>query len=59
MGITADEDYDAYYTVSYSAKDTYIQWNRETKAGRIRDESLFGDDSWHCWDSALMNTDCL
>ncbi len=58
FGITEDTDYDAYYTILYSQKDTYIKWNRDTKEGRVKDEVNFGNADWHCWNELLQDVDC-
>ena len=36
-----------------------IQWNEDAKDGRVRHPFNFGDDQWHCWDSNLMDVECL
>lgn len=58
FGIVDDDVYDACYTISYSQKDTYIEWNRTTKAGRVKNEVDFGDLDWHCWNELLQDVDC-
>jgi len=45
------EVYDAAYTISLAAGTTQIEWNIETKEGRVKDPVKFGDSNWHCWDS--------
>lgn len=37
---------------------TYIEWNRTTLEGHIRDFNHFKDDNWHCWDSQHKNSVC-
>jgi hypothetical protein len=37
---------------------TYIDWSSTTGEGRVKDLNHFGDDNWHCWDSARMNVTC-
>jgi hypothetical protein len=43
--------YDAAYTVDWSEGMTEIEWNVESKEGRVKDEARFQDTEWHCWDS--------
>jgi hypothetical protein len=37
---------------------TYIEWSSTTGEGRVKDLNHFGDDEWHCWDSAQINVTC-
>jgi hypothetical protein len=53
-----DQEYDAAFTISFKSGTSVIEWNRETRAGRIMNSSIFGDDQWHCWNSNLQNIDC-
>lgn len=59
-GITADTTYDLFYDIYGKGLDnlTKIQWNYETKAGRIQDEHYYSDTDWHCWDENLDDIDC-
>lgn len=52
------KDYDASYTISLSSGETLIEWNQETKAGRITSPERFGNDLWYCWDANLQNIAC-
>ncbi|MFK7904177.1 MAG: hypothetical protein AB8B69_03585 [Chitinophagales bacterium] len=60
-GITENNAaYDAFYTI-YHTDDNFqvdIEWNRNTKEGRIRNANFFSDDSWYCWSSSFQNVDC-
>jgi len=58
FGIVDDVDYDAYYTISHSQKDTYIKWNTTSKTGRVKGEVNFGDANWHCWNELFQDVDC-
>ncbi len=58
MGIRPDEVYDAYYSVSLSTGMTDIEWDRDTKAGRIKDADYYGDSLWHCWNDLLEDIVC-
>ncbi len=35
-----------------------IQWNNQTKIGRIKSVKYFGDEAWHCWDENLQDCQC-
>jgi hypothetical protein len=52
--------YDAYVELGSAATSnvTRIEWNRASKAGRVRDAAHFGDSNWHCWDGSLNNLAC-
>ncbi len=58
FGITEATDYNAYYTISFSAKDTYIKWNIDSKEGRVKDETNFTDSDWHCWNELFQDVEC-
>ncbi|MCP4580312.1 MAG: hypothetical protein GY839_01745 [candidate division Zixibacteria bacterium] len=59
-GITEETPYDAFYDIFNAAEDrnTDIEWNLETYAGHIRDETHYEDTLWHCWDETLNDVDC-
>ncbi|GAB4365404.1 MAG: hypothetical protein Kow0042_04660 [Calditrichia bacterium] len=59
-GVTTDTTFDAFYDIySKSHNNTInIQWNRISKAGRVKDPLHFGDPDWHCWDEQLLDTIC-
>jgi hypothetical protein len=52
------QEYDATYTISVKAGESVIEWNRESRAGKIMSTFIFGNDQWHCWNSNLQNIDC-
>ena len=55
-----DPSYDAYYNL-FDSQDSNlieIQWNRDTKEGRLKNPKFFGDGDFRCWDSDLENIDC-
>ncbi|MFC2115029.1 hypothetical protein ACFLTU_01040 [Bacteroidota bacterium] len=58
FGIVDDETYDAYYSISYSQKETFIEWNLSSKVGRVKDMVTFGDADWHCWNEVFLDVDC-
>lgn len=51
-------DYDAYYLISISTGVINIEWDTDTKAGRVKDPVYFEDSNWHCWNSYLLDIDC-
>jgi len=50
-----DEVFDAFYEIYNKGQDnlTNIEWSRTTKDGRVKDLAHFGDEDWHCWNTAL------
>ena len=61
FGITTENGiYNAFYNLYNKELNnlTYIQWNRTTKEGRVKDPNFFKHDAWHCWNSNLINTVC-
>ena len=59
FGITDWDVYDCFYAISHSQKATFIEWNRTTGEGRVKDEVNFGDADWHCWNELYQDIDCL
>ena len=57
-GVTGDSPYDAYYTVSTLSNTVEIEWDKTSKAGRVKDPLKFGDNDWHCWDENLVDVVC-
>jgi hypothetical protein len=59
-GTTTDDPFDAFYDIYNKGLDNHtdIEWNRSTKAGRVKDPNHFTDSEWHCWDSALDDVPC-
>lgn len=55
-----DAPYDAYADIYNKGHDnhTYIEWNRATQEGRVKDLKHFGDSDWHCWNGQHENTPC-
>ncbi len=55
--VSQNEPYNRSYTIYNKGKNetTYIEWNKSTRAGRVKDSQHFGDDNWHYWDSSLKN----
>lgn len=58
FGIDPSLDYNAWYTISLSTETIEIQWDRATKAGRVRNPDYFSDNNWHCWDAYLADIEC-
>ena len=53
-----DAAYDASYTIDLAAGVINIEWDTDTKAGRIMNPLFFEDSSWHCWNDLLQDTEC-
>ncbi|HKL66580.1 MAG TPA: hypothetical protein VJ877_01715 [Bacteroidales bacterium] len=51
-------DYNAWYTISLTSGMVEIQWDTETKAGRVKSENHFEDTNWHCWIGDLQDITC-
>lgn len=49
-----DPTYDSYFIISGAVNQTEIEWNKTTKAGRVRR----GNGEWSCWDESLQDVDC-
>lgn len=59
-GIDGENDLDAFYNI-YNAENENlieIEWDRQSKNGRVKNEVHFNDAEWHCWDTVLQDTDC-
>ena len=58
--VTGESPYDASWDIYNKGRNnhTYIEWNRETEAGRVKDSNRFGNSDWHCWGTDHKNTDC-
>ena len=52
--------YNTFYNIYNKGQDnlTSIEWDKATKAGRIKDKKHFSDELWHCWDKDYENIDC-
>ncbi|MDN3669159.1 hypothetical protein QWY93_07455 [Echinicola jeungdonensis] len=35
-----------------------VQWNKESKFGRVKSEAKYGDEMYHCWDEQLQDSEC-
>ena len=60
VGISESTDFDKYYQVFNSKEDNLlkVEFNTETKVGRVADTKRFKDDAWHCWNASLEDTVC-
>lgn len=60
VGTTTDAEFDVFYEIFNASANntTFIEWNRESRAGRVMDEGQYSDTEWHCWDDMLQNTEC-
>jgi hypothetical protein len=59
-GNDLEGDFNAWYDIYNKGLDnlTKIEWNIETKNGRVSDFDHFADDAWHCWNESLYDYDC-
>ncbi|HKK63055.1 MAG TPA: hypothetical protein VJ951_10850 [Bacteroidales bacterium] len=58
FGKDTSQVFDAFYNINRNDTLTNIQWDLQTNAGRVMNKQYFGDHSWHCWDSQLMDVKC-
>jgi len=59
-GHTGTEAFDVFYDI-FKSEDSdliNIEFNKNTKAGRVKSLQHFGDESWHCWNGANEDVDC-
>ncbi|MGB3587558.1 MAG: hypothetical protein WBA23_13510, partial [Tunicatimonas sp.] len=59
-GKSDDTTFDSFYRVYLAKEDNLmkVDYNSETKVGRVQDPARFEDNEWRCWNSELVNTDC-
>jgi hypothetical protein len=59
-GTMSGEYYDSFYTIFHKniMNSTEIEWNSQTKIGRVYDLNHFEDEYWHCWDELLEDIEC-
>jgi hypothetical protein len=59
-GKTDGSDFDSFYQVYYAKDENLmkIDYNSETKVGRVQSPGHFQDDAWRCWNSDLIDIDC-
>jgi hypothetical protein len=57
-GVTDGTPYNAYYIISTTAGTINIEWDKTTKAGRIKAPEFLEDANWHCWDENLADAVC-
>jgi len=57
-GISDNDTYDAFYDIYNAVADTWvnIEANSTTTAGRVMNETHFGDDQWLLWDGDHCDT---
>lgn len=57
--VTNESPYGSHWEIYNKGEGnyTYIEWNTETEAGRVKDTKRFGDTEWHCWGSDHKNLD--
>jgi len=59
-GLTNDPDFNAFYDVYVIESNNLseIRWNTTGYYGRVRNQTYFGDNEWHCWNNLLEDADC-
>lgn len=57
-GIVEDPDYNAFYRVVTASNEVNIEFNTDTKAGRVKSPAHYGNGNWHCWNEQFQDTDC-
>ncbi len=60
VGKSESDDFDTYYQVYNSKEENLlkVEFNTETKVGRVADAERFKDEAWHCWNASLEDTVC-
>jgi hypothetical protein len=55
-------NFDSYYVIHYfngtAFSDVNVEWNSTTHNGRVKCNTYFGDNLWHCWNNNLVNITC-
>jgi hypothetical protein len=59
-GKTNDVSFNRFYQIFNSDNNNLIDinWNYESKFGRIKDAYYFGNSNYHCWNENLDDTNC-
>lgn len=59
-GLTNNFPYNAFYDIFHQANNNHvnIEWNHQTKEGRIKDPQHFQNSLWHCWNETLDDCEC-
>ena len=57
---SVDSQYNVYLDFFDKATDnhSFIEYNKTSFSGRIKDEQYYGDTDWHCWDTERLDTNC-
>jgi len=55
-----DTTYNAHFVVYTKSNDQTVEiyWNRQTRAGRIKDPVYYEDTNWRCWDEYRQDINC-
>ncbi|MBN2683258.1 MAG: hypothetical protein JXR58_12175 [Bacteroidales bacterium] len=53
-------EFDRFYNIYNKGQDNLIEieWNSVDKHGHVKDSNKFGDNIWHCWNTALLDIIC-
>ncbi len=59
-GSLSEGSFNVFYNVYSNTADNLlkIEYNNQTKIGRVTDSAKFGDSLWHCWNSDYQDIDC-
>jgi hypothetical protein len=59
-GAKINEAYNRYYNIVGVEVNNYalIEWNKDQKNGRIQAPNSYGDNLWHCWNTAGADIVC-
>ena len=59
-GKSESDDFNTYYQVYNSKEENLlkVEFNTETKVGRVADTKRFKDEAWHCWNASLEDIVC-
>jgi hypothetical protein len=60
FGKSHEAVFDRFYTIYMNNEKATIsiEWNSETKKGRVKSPVYFKNDTWHCWNEHLLDDWC-
>lgn len=62
-GLSSENGFTHRYAVTIESKnqegyDLSILYNQETRVGKVKSETHYNDNIWHCWNENLEDTNC-
>ncbi len=59
-GNNLDGLYNCFFNIvnTSDTSSVEIQWNNQSRVGRIKSSKYFGDQAWHCWNESLQDCQC-